>query len=108
MREITEKAVNLLCRLIETPSYSGEEHDTAKILSDYLEDNGYKPHQKGNNVWAFSNHFDDKKSTILLNSHHDTVHATMKWENNPFVANLLDGKLTGLSLIHISEPTRPY
>ncbi len=96
MREITQKAVDLLCRIIETPSYSGEEHDTAKILSNYLKDHSYEAQQKGNNVWARSNHFDDSKPTILLNSHHDTVHASAKWVNNPFVANLLEGKLTGL------------
>ncbi|MGB0346384.1 MAG: M20 family metallo-hydrolase [Balneolaceae bacterium] len=96
MREITKNAVDLLCRLIETPSYSEQEHDTAKILSDYLKANGYDAKQKGNNVWATSNHFEDSKPTILLNSHHDTVHASSKWVNNPFTANLLDGKLIGL------------
>ncbi len=96
MREITKQALDLLCRLIETPSYSGEEHDTAEILSDYLTSHGYEAQQKGNNIWAKSNHFDDSKPTLLLNSHHDTVHGTTKWVNNPFVANLLDGKLIGL------------
>ena len=82
MREITKKAVDLLCRLIETPSYSEEEHDTAKILSAYLKSYGYDAQQKGNNVWARSNHFDQSKPTILLNSHHDTVQASTKWVNN--------------------------
>lgn len=65
-------------------------------MSDYLKANGYDAKQKGNNVWATSNHFEDSKPTILLNSHHDTVHASSKWVNNPFTANLLDGKLIGL------------
>lgn len=96
MREITKKAVDLLSRLIETQSYSGEEQETANILSNYLRQHGYDVNQKGNNVWARSNHQDSTKPTLLLNSHHDTVHATSKWINDPFKANLLDGKLIGL------------
>lgn len=96
MREITKKAVDLLSRLIETQSYSGEEQETANILSNYLRQHGYEVNQKGNNVWARSNHQDSTKPTLLLNSHHDTVHATSKWINDPFKANLLEGKLIGL------------
>lgn len=96
MREITKKAVDLLSRLIETQSYSGEEQETADILSNYLRQHGYEVNQKGNNVWAQSNHQDSTKPTLLLNSHHDTVHATSKWINDPFKANLLEGKLIGL------------
>ena len=96
MNEITKNAVGLLCRLIETQSYSGEEYDTAKILSNYLKKNGYETFNKGNNVWVRSKHFDPLKSTLLLNSHHDTVYATNKWMYDPFIANLLDGKLFGL------------
>ncbi len=96
MREITKKAIDLLSRLIETQSYSGEEQETADILSNYLRQHGYEVNQKGNNVWARSNHQDSTKPTLLLNSHHDTVHATSKWINDPFKANLLEGKLIGL------------
>lgn len=96
MREITKKAVDLLSRLIETQSYSGEEQETADIVSNYLRQHGYEVNQKGNNVWARSNHQDSTKPTLLLNSHHDTVHATSKWINDPFKANLLEGKLIGL------------
>ena len=96
MREITKKAVDLLSRLIETQSYSGEEQETADILSNYLRQHGYEVNQKGNNVWARSNYYDATKPTLLLNSHHDTVHATSKWINDPFKANLLEGKLIGL------------
>jgi acetylornithine deacetylase len=96
MKEITKNALDLLCRLIETPSYSEEEHDTAAILKEYLTTKGYHPQQKGNNVWARSNHQDSTKPTLLLNSHHDTVQATNKWVNDPFKANLLEGKLIGL------------
>ena len=78
------------------PSYSEEEHDTAAILNEYLTSKGYHPQQKGNNVWARGNHYDATKPTLLLNSHHDTVHATSKWINDPFKANLLEGKLIGL------------
>lgn len=122
MREITKNAVDLLCRLIETPSYSTEEHDTAEILKDYLRSRGFDAQQKGNNVWARSTQFDDSKPTILLNSHHDTVQSSTKWIHDPFTANLLDGKLTGLgsndaggplvSLLHtfieLDQKEQPY
>ena len=103
MREITKKAVDLLSRLIETQSYSGEEQETADILSNYLRQHGYEVNQKGNNVWALSNHQDSTKPTLLLNFHHDTVHATSKWINDPFKANLLEGKLIGLEVMTLVD-----
>lgn len=96
MREITKKAIELLSKLVETQSYSGEEHETAEILLEYLISHNYKAHRNGNNVWVRSNHFDESKPSILLNSHHDTVQATSKWKHDPFKINLLDGKLIGL------------
>jgi len=96
LTNITQQAVELLKKLISTQSYSGEENETAKILSEYLELHGFLVNQKGNNVWAKAEPFDSTKPTILLNSHHDTVKATSKWTYDPFMPNLLEGKLIGL------------
>ena len=96
LEKYSESAIELLKRLIETPSYSGEENETAQILTDALVSYGFNPHRKKNNVWAFSKEFDTSKPTLLLNSHHDTVKATDSWTFDPFKANLSKGKLIGL------------
>jgi len=49
-----------------------------------------------NNVWCRNKFFDERKPTILLNSHHDTVKPTKKYSRDPFRADIEDGKLYGL------------
>jgi len=69
----TTEILSLLKDLINTTSFSREEHDTANLLSDYLESKSISVHRQGNNVWAMSSIWKDTKPTIILNSHHDTV-----------------------------------
>ena len=95
-KEASQKATELLKKLISTQSYSGEEDKTAEILADYLTGHGFKPGRKKNNVWASAFEIDEQKPTLLLNSHHDTVKATSKWNYDPFIPTLEDGKLIGL------------
>jgi acetylornithine deacetylase len=47
-------------------------------------------------VWAVNLHFDEKKPTILLNSHHDTVKPNKGYTVDPFFPNEKEGKLYGL------------
>ncbi len=89
-------AIDLLSKLIATPSPSGEEHAAVAIIEQFLASNGIKPERTGNNVWACSAQFDDTKPTILLNSHLDTVRPCAGWTRDPFVPTLEDGKLYGL------------
>jgi len=99
MQEINalyENAVSLLKKLIATPSFSKEEQDTFAILSDFFTQNGVNFHTKGFNLWAFNKHFDQKKKTILLNSHHDTVKPNKSCTRDPFSPEIEDGKLFGL------------
>lgn len=96
LKTYSDNAIELLKQLIQTPSYSGEEDKTAKILTDALVSYGFEPKRKMNNVWAFSKNYDPAKPTLLLNSHHDTVKATDSWTYDPFKANLSNGKLIGL------------
>lgn len=89
--------IDLLCRLIETPSVSRQEHDTADILAEFLTSNGVAQiHRKGNNVWAYNRHFDYSLPTILLNSHHDTVAPCASYTRDPYQATLHDDRLYGL------------
>jgi len=89
-------AVALLKELIQTPSFSKEEDQTAGIISRFLAQKGVATSRVGNNVFALNEHFDEAKPTLLLNSHHDTVKPNPQYTNNPFEAIEKDGKLFGL------------
>ncbi|MEM7296791.1 MAG: M20 family metallo-hydrolase [Bacteroidota bacterium] len=91
-----EEAVALLSKLIETPSLSREEDNTAELIANFLEARNIPYHQDGNNIWTQNQDFDSSKPTILLNSHHDTVKANSGYTLDPFSANVEDGKLYGL------------
>ena len=91
-----EQGIELLKRLIETPSFSRNEDKTADIVDAFLQDFQVKTERKFNNVWCQSKYYDAKKPTILLNSHHDTVKPVKGWQRNPFIASVEDGKLYGL------------
>lgn len=89
--------VELLERLIATPSYSREEKMTADLLAAFLTGQGVaEVHRLHNNVWARNRWFDPSKPTILLNSHHDTVKPAAGWSRDPFVPEVVDGRLYGL------------
>ena len=96
MKNIIEGSIRLLMDLIRTQSFSKEEDQTAEIIDTYLKENGVETHRELNNVWAFNKYYDPSKPTILLNSHHDTVHPNKDYTRDPFHAEILDGKLFGL------------
>ncbi len=89
-------AINLLKKLITTPSLSKEEEETAEIIQLFLESKGVTTHQYLNNIWAKNKYFNPNKPTILLNSHHDTVKPNKAYTLNPFDPIIKDGKLFGL------------
>ena len=89
-------AIDLLKSLISTPSFSGEEAQTAKIIASWLTKNGVEINRHKNNVWATNKYFDQNKPTVLLNSHHDTVKPNKAYTNNPFESKIENGKLYGI------------
>jgi acetylornithine deacetylase len=93
---LTQEAIDLLQALIETPSFSGEEDQTALLIENWFTQNGIPFQRENNNIWAFNQHFDESKPTLLLNSHHDTVKPNQGYTNDPFEAIVKDGKLFGL------------
>lgn len=93
---LKEDALQLLQKLISIPSFSKQEEGTAETIKGFLSDLGIKTHQKKNNIWAFSKHYDKNKPTILLNSHHDTVHPNPGFTKPPFDPIIENGKLFGL------------
>ncbi|HRP31225.1 MAG TPA: M20 family metallo-hydrolase [Agriterribacter sp.] len=93
---LADEAILLLKQLIATPSFSKEEDQTASLLSVFFAKKGMPCFRIGNNVYASCAHFDERKPTILLNSHHDTVKPNKAYTLNPFSAVEKDGKLYGL------------
>jgi acetylornithine deacetylase len=96
LSQLAEAAIELLIRLIRTPSFSREEDQTAALLESFLHAQGAAPQRTGHNVWAVNRHFDSAKPTVLLNSHHDTVKPGASWTYDPFGAVLEGDRLTGL------------
>jgi len=94
--QLNQDAIDLLKKLIATPSFSKEEENTAAIIEIFLQDHGCKTHRHFNNIWAGNKYFDASKPTILLNSHHDTVKPNKKYTLDPFTPIEKDGKLFGL------------
>jgi acetylornithine deacetylase len=91
-----EQSIELLQKLIATPSFSKEENKTAEILKEFFVSHKIETHQKGNNVWAINHYFDPSKPTLLLNSHHDTVKPNPAYTRDPFFPSIENGKLFGL------------
>lgn len=92
----TARAVDLLSRLIATPSVSRNEDAAAAIMFAEIEKLGFAPHRTGNNVWAVGGTYDAARPTVLLNAHIDTVKPVVSWTRDPFCPSLEDGTLYGL------------
>ena len=93
---LTKEAITLLQSLVQTPSLSKQEEDTATIINEFLRRRCSEVNRMKNNVWVKNFHFDDAKPTILLNSHHDTVPANKGYTRNPNDGKIEDDKLFGL------------
>jgi acetylornithine deacetylase len=96
LQALTAEALELLAQLIRTPSFSGEEGQTAALIRAWLESRQIPCEQIGNNIIAKNAAFSKEKPTLLLNSHHDTVHPNKGYTRDPFEARIQDGKLYGL------------
>lgn len=93
---LQQSAIALLKELIQTPSFSGEEHNTALLIESWFIKYNIKFERENNNLWAYNKFYDKSKPTILLNSHHDTVKPNKNYTKDPFNAEIVDGKLYGL------------
>ena len=88
--------LELLKRLIATPSTTGSEQEVSAILKADMESHGYKPECIGLNLLCYGHSYDPAKPTILLNSHMDTVKPVAGWIRDPFTPTIEDGRLYGL------------
>lgn len=96
IQKLTTDAIALLKSLIETPSFSSEEDQTALLIEQWFQNHSIDYTRTINNVWATTKHFEASKPTLLLNSHHDTVKPNTAYTKDPFKAIVADGKLYGL------------
>ena len=95
-KEHTDEAVELLKKLIATPSISRDESAAADVLGKYMEEKHLHPHRHGNNLWCMEKQYDEHKQTILLNAHIDTVKPVAGWQHDPFTPTEEGDKLYGL------------
>ena len=91
-----EETIELLKKLIITPSFSKEEDKTATILSDFFTQKGVPTERYLNNIWVKNKYYSINKPTLLLNSHHDTVKPNTSYQRDPFDASIKENKLYGL------------
>ncbi|MDG2448495.1 MAG: M20/M25/M40 family metallo-hydrolase, partial [Saprospiraceae bacterium] len=96
MNERTEDALQLLTDLIRIPSFSKKEDKTAQIIGTFLVKKGVKFERSNNNLISRNKFFDESRSTVVLNSHHDTVKVVDGWTRDPFGAEVENEKLFGL------------
>ena len=94
--KLTIDAIGLLKNLIEIPSFSSEEDQTALRIEKWFQKYQIVYQRTENNVWAVNKYFDESKPTLLLNSHHDTVKPNSGYTKDPFKAIIENGKLYGL------------
>ena len=93
--QYTNEAVELLKKLIATPSVSREETAAADILADFIENYGLPVKRIGNNILVCEE-LDAEKPTLLLNAHIDTVKPVSTWTRDPFTPVVEGDRLYGL------------
>ena len=89
-------AVQLLKKLIATPSVSRNEKDATDIMEQTIRSYGFEPQREANNLWIIDPHYDESRPTLLLNAHIDTVKPVASWSRDPFSPDVEDGVLYGL------------
>ena len=89
------EAVELLKKLIATPSVSREEGAAADVLADFIGNCGLPIKRIGNNLFVCEE-LDAEKPTLLLNAHIDTVKPVSTWTRDPFTPTVEGDRLYGL------------
>ena len=90
------EVIELLRKLIATPSFSREERAAADIVWQFMQAQGLAPRRLGNNVWCIAPHYREDRPTVLLNAHLDTVRPATGWQHDPFQPTLEGDRLYGL------------
>ncbi|MDP5044977.1 MAG: M20/M25/M40 family metallo-hydrolase [Leeuwenhoekiella sp.] len=96
IEKLTQEALELLKNLISTQSFSSEEEGTAAFIENWFKAHEIPFRRQANNIWATNKNFEEGKTTLLLNSHHDTVQPNNGYTRDPYSPDIEDGKLYGL------------
>ena len=91
----TQEAVELLSKLISTPSISRDEAAAADILADFIGKCGLPCQRIGNNLLVQET-IDEQKPTVLFCAHIDTVKPVSSWTRDPFAPTIEGDRLYGL------------
>ncbi len=94
--QLTHQAVELLQKLIATPSVSRNEAAASEIVCQCLRAHGADPRQVGFNIYALAQPYDASKPTLMLNSHVDTVAPVASYTRDPFQPSIEGDHLYGL------------
>lgn len=78
-----DDAVQLLRKMVQTPSLSFEEKAVQKVISRQLDEWGVKHTLLKHNIVAICPDFDPKKKTLALDAHIDTVPANAGYTRDP-------------------------
>ena len=95
IKKYTDEAVDLLKRLIATPSVSRDEKAAADIMEQQMRDWQLPVRRIGNNLLVEGT-LDADKPTLLLNAHIDTVKPVSTWTRNPYTPTMEGDRLYGL------------
>lgn len=88
--------IQLLKRLIATPSISREETAAADVLEEFVNDCKLQYTRHGNNLLLTNGDISPTRPTVLLNAHIDTVRPSASWSRDPFVPAVEGDRLYGL------------
>lgn len=94
---ISQAAIDLLKRMIATPSVSRDEAAVADLLESYMKDVcSLEVHRLGNNLWMITPDYSADRKTLLLNAHIDTVKPVSTWTYDPFQPTEVEDRIYGL------------
>ncbi len=93
---LIQDAISLLQSMISIPSFSKEEKEVADHIEQFFLARNIKTGRLLNNIYAVNKYFEPSKSSILLNSHHDTVKPAPGYTSDPFQAIEEGDKIIGL------------
>lgn len=94
--KLAEESIELLKKMIATPSTSRNESDVADVIQNWMLEKGLLVNRFGNNIIVRQENCSIDKPVILLNSHIDTVKPASGYTRDPFCPSVEDGKLWGL------------
>jgi acetylornithine deacetylase len=92
---VTADPIDLLVKLVETPSVSGNEAAVVEVIRGELASLGLAPVVSGRNVWCALEGRRPGK-TLLFEPHIDTVPSSKEWTTDPWKAVRRDGRVQGL------------